>query len=140
MPGKKPSGQWLVWLTLATFAVITALAVGMPEGQARLRFFALGMRCGAEDRQSGITYASDAPGLKVWRSSFTWTPNDKALLLRFFASSPEEETRAVSAFMAGYKCGFMPPVYWLAISLPLVLLVVVIVRRRAGRAAKGSLS
>lgn len=140
MPSGKLNRRRLVWLTLAAFAVITAIAAGMPEGQARLRFFALGVKCGAEDRQSGITYASDAPWLKVWRSSFTGTPNDKALLLRFFASSPEEETRFVSVFMAGYNCGFMPPVYWLAISLPLALLVVVIVRRRAGRAAKGSLS
>jgi len=101
-----------VSVVCALLFVTVALVCLSPEGRFRLRLFEFGVRHGAEDRHSGITYATDAPGWKVVRNSERWTSGDKLLVQRMFADPPAASRGEMSVFMAGYEWGYYALFCW----------------------------
>ena len=107
---------------LIFMSAFAAVSFVMP-GQFGLRYFVLGVKHGAEDRQTGIRYATDSPGWKMVRNSSKWTSGDKELVQQYMASSINTSGQYTSAFMTGYKIGFVSPMAWLAGGVAIMLVI-----------------
>jgi len=113
---------------------VTALLVSLSsEGRFRLSLFEFGVRHGAEDRHSSITYATDAPGWKVVRNSERWTSGDKLLVQRMFADPPAASRGEMFVFMAGYEWGYYAPFCWTFLAGVVSVVAAAVFRRVRGR-------
>lgn len=140
MPNKLPSWPRPAPLILLTLALLLAVACLTPPGRLGLRFFGLGIKNGEADSRSGITYATDDVGLRLFRNSTDWAPGDQELVRLVFAASPPASRRYASLFQLGYRCGSVGSLFWLVLVLIAVLLsTLLFLRNRRERAKRTSL-
>ena len=124
----------LFLFVLLAAAILAALFLCRTDSQANLQYFSLGIRHGAEDRQSGIVYAAQASGWKITRNGSV-EPGDKELVQRLFTYSATGSYE-VSAFMAGYRLGFLSPLYWYEAAIVVFLITTILLTLRRSRSLK----
>lgn len=123
----------------ASAALLLAVVCLTPPGRLGLQFFGLGIKHGAADNRSGITYATDDVGLRLFRNSNDWTPGDAELIRLVIVASPVVSRRYAFLYMVGYRCGAAGPLFWLALVLIVGLLgLALFYRSRLGRAKQAS--
>jgi len=123
-----PQTRKVAFIVLACLIITSAILCLSAEGRFRLHLFEFGVRHGIEDKQTGITYAMNAPGWKVLRNGAGWTQGDKLLVYRMMADPPVASRREASIFMAGYNCG-----YYSVVSEIVVAVVIVVFYSMRGR-------
>jgi len=109
------------FIVLTCLIITSAIICLSAEGRFRLHLFEFGVRHGIEDKQTGITYATDAPGLKVFRNSERWTQGDKLLVYRMMADPLAASRRESSIFMTGYNCGYYSVVVGIVVAVVIVV-------------------
>lgn len=130
MPEKLLSWLRPARIILLTLALLLAVICLIPQGRLGARFFGLGMRHGASDSRSGMTYATDGVGWRIVRNGADGTSGDMELVRLLFAASPAVSSRYASLFQLGYKCGAAGALFWLALLLIVVLLGAVLYYRK----------
>ncbi len=140
MSAKPPSWLRPVQIILLMLALLLAVVWLTPKGRLGIQSFGLGIKHGAADSRSGITYTTDDVGWRIFRNSNDWTPGDQDLVWGLAAASPPLSRRYSSLFQLGYRCGAAGPLFWLALVLLAVLLVLTLFYgNRHGRAKRTSL-
>ena len=122
------------FIALACLILMSAVVCLSAEGRFRLNLFAFGVRHGIEDKQTGITYATDSPGWRVFRNGERWTQGDKLLVDRMVTDPPAASRREASIFMAGYNCGYHSVIGGIVVALAVVIVVFYSVRGQRHRA------
>ncbi len=132
MTRKSPT---LIMGGLAGLVLIILLVYGCFVNGIGGQLFLLGIQHGIEDRHSGTTYSTDAPGWRMLGNGYRFTPADRTLLQKMVADGANV-SRNSSIFIVGYRLGYNAVLF--GIGLVIVIIGTIGLTLRQRRHAKGT--